>query len=56
MRRSNIAKYRDDVAVCSSMEEIDAAVLRLGRLGRSKNKVVIKSEYSSGGQGVRWRW
>ena len=26
MRRSNIAKYRDDVIVCTSMEGIDAAV------------------------------
>lgn len=48
MRRSNIAKYRDDVAVCTTLEEIDEAVLRLGR-----PKIVIKSEYSCGGQGVR---
>lgn len=50
MRRSNIAKYRDDVAVCVTMEQIEAAVLLHGP------KVVIKSEYSSGGQGIRWRW
>ena len=50
MRRSNIAKYRDDVAVCKSLEEINNAVELYGP------KIVIKSEYSSGGQGIRWRW
>jgi hypothetical protein len=50
MRRSNIAKYRDDVAVCSTIEEVRAGVERFGP------KVVLKAEFSSGGQGLRWRW
>ncbi|CAE8624753.1 unnamed protein product [Polarella glacialis] len=50
LRRSNVAKYRSDVVVCRSLPEICEAVDRLGP------KVVIKSEFSSSGQGVRWRW
>lgn len=50
MRRSNIALYREDVAVCSTIEEVRAAVERFAP------KVVLKAEYSSGGQGLRWRW
>lgn len=50
MRRSNIAKYREDVSVCTTLEEIIHAVELYGP------KVVLKSEYSSGGQGIRWRW
>jgi len=50
IRRSNVAKVRGDVAVCSTIEEIQQAVDTLGP------KVVIKSEFSSSGQGIRWRW
>lgn len=50
LARSNVAKYRSDVAVCRSESEIDAAVERFGPV------VVIKAEFSSSGQGVRWRW
>lgn len=50
MRRSNIAQYRDDVAVCCTIEEVREAVERFGP------KVVLKAEFSSGGQGLRWRW
>jgi hypothetical protein len=54
LARSNVALYRDDVAVCRSEAEIDAAVARFSPEGNGK--VVIKAEYSSSGQGVRWRW
>jgi hypothetical protein len=50
LRRSNVAKYREEVVVCKSIEEIHAAVALRGP------KVVIKSEFSSSGQGVRWRY
>lgn len=50
LRRSNVARFREDVAVCRSIEEVEAAVQRFGP------RVVIKSEFSSSGQGVRWRW
>ena len=41
IRRSNIAKYRDDVAVCSDLNEIQDAILKFGP------NVVLKSEFSS---------
>jgi hypothetical protein len=48
--RSNVARVRNDVAVCRTIIEIQLAVEKFGP------KVVIKSEFSSSGQGVRWRW
>lgn len=39
-----------DVYVCRSMEEIDAAAALF------KNNVVIKAEFSSAGQGCRFKW
>ncbi len=43
LRRSNVAKYRNDVSVCTSVEEINRAVMM-------HEKVVIKSEFSASGQ------
>jgi hypothetical protein len=43
LRRSNVAKYRKDVSVCTSVEEINRAVVM-------HEKVVIKSEFSASGQ------
>lgn len=48
LRRSLVARWRDDVAVCRSSEEVRAAVARLG-----SRAAVLKSEYSCAGFGVR---
>ncbi len=49
LRRSRIATLRDDVALCRSMTDVREATLRMGR-------VVLKSEFSSSGRGIRWGW
>lgn len=47
LRRSNVERYRSDVAVCRSLEAIREAVKLHGP------KVVLKAEFSSAGMGVR---
>lgn len=47
LRRSNVARYRDDVAVCRTLEEALGAVATFGP------QVVIKEEFTSSGRGVR---
>ena len=47
LRRSNVARYRDDVAVCRSLDAVRQAVVTHGP------KVVLKGEFSSAGLGVR---
>ena len=44
LRRSRVARCRDDVAVCCSFEEVRAAAARLGRPA-----AVLKTEYSAAG-------
>ena len=48
LRRSLVARCRDDVAVCRTGDEVRAAVARLGRPA-----TVLKTEYSAAGFGVR---
>ena len=48
LRRSLVARCRDDVAVCRTGDEVIAAVARLGRPA-----TVLKTEYSAAGFGVR---
>ncbi len=49
LRRSHVASLREDLAVCSSMDEVE-------RAARRWPDVVLKAEYSSSGQGHRWGW
>lgn len=69
LRRSAVARYRDDVTVCHTLDDVRAAIALHGGLhgggvrgrrrggGRGKmignGKVVLKSEFSSSGLGVR---
>ena len=46
LRRSNVAKYREDVALCRSLDEARDAAERFGP------RFVMKAEYSSSGLGV----
>ena len=47
LRRSNVARYRADVSVCRSVEEVRAAAVACG------GRAVLKREWSCSGMGVR---
>jgi hypothetical protein len=62
LRRSAVVRYRDDVTVCHTLDQVRAAVVLHGYhggggggggTGSNNGKVVLKSEFSSSGLGVR---
>ena len=46
LRRSHVTRYRDDVVVCASIEDVAAAA-------RANASTILKAEYSSSGLGAR---
>ena len=46
LRRSNVTRYRGDVVVCASLEDVAAAA-------RANSSTILKAEYSSSGLGAR---
>jgi hypothetical protein len=46
LRRSNVTRYRNDVVVCASLDDVAAAA-------RANSSTILKAEYSSSGLGAR---